>query len=467
VLTGEQYLHPVLEGKRWLEAVRTEAPRAFSRLALPSSPALEPVLARALAKSPVDRYGSVAGFRDRFVEAARGDLTRHHPAATPRRWTPPGLSSALTDRLGLDGDLDGALSRPTASINFGSAGIAYLFYRASCLLDRADLLALADVWIERAKLAIETVPSDACFDPAVGLEPGTVGRTALYHSAVGIHCVDGLVACVLDDRERADAAIKRFAAAAETTDVRNDLTTGRAGHLIGCSSLLEAARAAGYAENRLLELGRRRQAELVSQWRSCDDAVAGAGDPFLGVAHGWAGVAFAMLRFNSVSLEPVPSTARAILDELESFAVKDGDRAAWPRGPGDDVIWPGWCHGSTGYAMLWAQAHRVLSDDRFLDLARMAAEHSWSEPAPAGHLCCGAAGEAFASLGLYRLTDEGAYVDRARSTLDRAVGLVGSPAMRRNSLYKGDVGVALLEVELEEPFLSAMPMFEGEGWPES
>jgi hypothetical protein len=36
--------------------------------------------------------------------------------------------------------------------------------------------------------------------------------------------------------------------------------------------------------------------------------------------------------------------------------------------------------------------------------------------------------------------------------------------MSPNSLYKGDLGVALLETEIDEPFLAAMPMFESERW---
>jgi hypothetical protein len=465
LLTGEHYLHQVLEGNRWLEAVCTQPPRAFRRLALPSSPAIESVLGRALAKDPADRYGSMEEFRDSFAAAVDVDLRDEQPAPATRVWSPPGFFPALAARLDLDGELDRALSRPTATVNYGAAGIAYLFYRASCLLDRPDLLALADVWIERAKRALEEEPSDACFDPRVGLEPGTIGRTALYHSAVGVHCVDGLIACLLDDRERADASVGRFVAAAETTDPRNDLATGRAGHLIGCASLMEAIRAAGFAENRLLELGLARQAELASDWSSCAEAVAGSEDPFLGVAHGWAGVAFAMLRFQPISLEPPPAALMEMLDELESLALKDSERAWWQRGPGDDVIWPGWCHGSPGYAMLWAQAHRVLSEDRFLDLARMAAEHVWSEPATVGHLCCGTAGQAYAFLSLHRVTGEGVQVDRARSMLERSTAFIGSQGMTQNSLYKGDVGVALLEAELQEPLMSAMPMFESEGWP--
>jgi len=373
--------------------------------------------------------------------------------------------AATTARLDLDGELDRALERPTASVNFGGAGIAFSLYRASCVLDRPELLSLADVWIERARQALEQHPSEACFAPAFGLEPDTVGTSALYHSGVGVDCVDALIACAMDDRERADRAVGRFVDAATRTRGRNDVTTGGAGHLIGCAALIEATRAAGYAENRLLGLGRMREAELDADWRSSADGVAGAGDAYLGVAHGWAGVAFALLRFSAVSRRAPSSAVRAMLDELERRAIRKGDLAWWPRGPADGVVWPGWCHGSAGYAMLWGLAYRELSEDRHLDLARRAAAHTWSEPAPMGHLCCGAAGQAYAFLCLHRLSGEGGFADRARAMLDRATTFVGSAGMTQNSLYKGDIGVALLEAELEEPFFSAMPMFEGEGWP--
>lgn len=466
LITGEQYLQQVLEGRRWLEAVCARPPREFSRLAIPPSSAIESALGRALSKDPDRRFASMAEFRARFADAVDADRRRRPsgPGAA-RSWTAPGLFPALASRLDLAGGGESLLSRPTATVNYGSAGIAYLLYRAACVQERADLLALADVWIERAKRALGESPADACFDPGMGLTADTVGTTALYHSAAGVHCVDALVACAIGDRDRAEAAFERFAGVAGGSEPRDDLTTGRAGHLLGCASLVEAARAAGFAEGPLLDLGRRRRAELTAAWRSCADVVSGAGEAYLGIAHGWAGVAFALLRFRAVSLEPVAPETAAILAELERLARGHGGRAWWPRGPEDEEVWPGWCHGSAGHAMLWAQAHRVLADDRSLELARMAAEHAWSEPAANGQLCCGSAGQAYASLCLHRLTGDGIYVDRARKLLDRSMMFIGSAGMTPNSLYKGDVGVALLEAELAEPFLSAMPLFESEGWP--
>jgi serine/threonine protein kinase len=465
LLTGEGYLHAVLEDRRWLEAVCTQPPREFSRLAIPPSPNIEAVLSRALAKDPDDRFESIAQFRDGFAKAIDADLQPDPPSSAAPSWAPPGLFPALTARLDLDEGINRVLSRPTATVNYGAAGIAYLFYRASCVLNRPDLLALADVWIERAKLALAESPSEACFDPRIGLDPRTIGRSGLYHSAVGVHCVDTLIACVTGDLRRADAAVERFVAAAETAEGRDDLVTGRAGHLVGCVCALEALRAGGYGEERLLPFGRRRHAELLAKWSSCAVAVAGTDEVYWGVAHGWAGLAYAMLRFNSLAHEPVAPEVVATLDELAGHALTDGGRAWWPHGPADDVVWPGWCNGSAGYVMLWSLAHRMLSGDRFLELARMAAEHSWSQPPMTGQLCCGAAGQAYAFLSLHRLTGEGRYADRARAMLDRAMTFIGSPGMIQDSLYKGDVGVALLEAELSEPFLSAMPLYESEGWP--
>lgn len=149
----------------------------------------------------------------------------------------------------------------------------------------------------------------------------------------------------------------------------------------------------------------------------------------------------------------------------EGARLGDG-QAWWPLGGHNVDVWTGWCHGSSGYVLLWTYAQRFFADQELAPLAVMAGEHAWAQrPADTGHLCCGSAGQGYAFLALHRLTGDGAYVDRARQRLDHAVGFVGTRAMSPDSLYKGDLGVALLEVELSDPFLAAMPLFEPEGWP--
>jgi serine/threonine-protein kinase len=176
-------------------------------------------------------------------------------------------------------------------------------------------------------------------------------------------------------------------------------------------------------------------------------------------------MAYGMLRFAEASGEPVPPQVIDTLDGLSAAAVIADGAASWPLGLQNADVWTGWCHGSAGHALLWSQAQKSLGSDAFLELAIMAAEHAWrSAPPDVGHLCCGAAGQAYAFLALHRLTGKGLYVDRARRRLEESVAFVGTRGMSPDSLYKGDLGVALLELDLSEPLLAAMPLFESEHW---
>ena len=82
-----------------------------------------------------------------------------------------------------------------------------------------------------------------------------------------------------------------------------------------------------------------------------------------------------------------------------------------------------------------------------------------------GDLCCGLAGRAYGLLNLYKHTGESEWLESARQLADRAVVAIQQYSLRRQSLYKGEIGVALLQADLERPELSAMPFFEHEGWP--
>ena len=111
----------------------------------------------------------------------------------------------------------------------------------------------------------------------------TVGQAALYHSAVGMHCVDALIACSANQPLRLSDAIADLVVAASVPERRADLVTGHAGRLIACATVLEALAALGYDEERerLLALGQRRRGELLGVWGPVDRALPGASEPFL------------------------------------------------------------------------------------------------------------------------------------------------------------------------------------------
>jgi serine/threonine-protein kinase len=48
---------------------------------------------------------------------------------------------------------------------------------------------------------------------------------------------------------------------------------------------------------------------------------------------------------------------------------------------------------------------------------------------------------------------------------DRAAERIRDRPFRRDSLYKGEVGVALLVEELDGALPAGLPLYEPEGWP--
>ena len=69
-------------------------------------------------------------------------------------------------------------------------------------------------------------------------------------------------------------------------------------------------------------------------------------------------------------------------------------------------------------------------------------------------------------MALYRESGDVEWRDRAFVLAERAAGRrKGADDIARQSLYKGDVGVALLAADLAHPEGAVMPFFEAEGWP--
>ena len=84
-----------------------------------------------------------------------------------------------------------------------------------------------------------------------------------------------------------------------------------------------------------------------------------------------------------------------------------------------------------------------------------------------GDLCCGLAGRGYALLTAYRATGDDTWLARARQLGDRAATAVRAESLRRDSLYKGEIGVAVFAADLSRPSESAMPFYDREGWPTS
>jgi eukaryotic-like serine/threonine-protein kinase len=463
LLVGRPYIDFSLQRELMLRQIVEERPVPFIRHGAMPWPDVERVLGKALAKSPADRFASVAEFAAELSRAG----ARTVPTIAARGDASDFLAGVLR-RYGIDSDAYRALENPAAlcSVNTGAAGIAYALCRIASMREDSALLALAEIWIARAECNSSNERAVYCEE--YDLTPASIGRTSLFHTSVGVSCVEALIGVALGDGARIGQAIKRFLARAEGESISLDLALGRAGLLLGCAVLfaaLPAETAAGNARTAIAALGDRIDGEIRRKLAGLPPLGEG-GELNLGIAHGWGGALFALLRWREACRRGGPDAALEIyLRALAAHAEPAGDglRWRWMTGrPDVKEYMPGWCNGTAGLAQLWTLAERSFADENYAELAHRAALNAWQEPSNLGDLCCGAAGRSYAMLNLYRQTGDAVWLGRAHDLANRAVASIQQRSMKRDSLYKGETGVALLIADLERPELSCMPLFDAE-----
>ncbi len=470
LLTGAHTHTFSLEQEEMLRQLLEEPPLPFERHEVHDLRAVAQVVGRALAKQPEERYASVADMRTAFHDAAVEDLRTCPREASVRRESGAArllLEEVLVRLAAPGGELfaEGP-GAPTASVQNGAAGFAYALMRIAGIRGEEGLLGQADLWSVRALR--ESPESDAFYNEELEIASETIGERSLHHTLPGVHAVASLVAGAYGDEHSQRVALEAFLAEAGRPCEHFDVAFGRAGLLLGCALLLEGLppaiedaplRALGSALSDSLAAQSAAQPEIAAceEWRS------------LGAAHGWAGVLFALLRWREVAGAELDPTLGERLAQLAALGQPAGRGMLWPHGAGEapqaNPIAAGWCNGAAGYVPLWTLAHRLTGEDAHMRLARAAAWTAYEDPTEVGDLCCGLAGRAYALLNLHRHGGEDAWLARARDLADRAAAGIRRVTLRRDSLYKGEVGVALLAAELEDPQHACMPLFEGEGWP--
>jgi hypothetical protein len=468
LLTGT-YTHTFsLERDVMLRQLRDEPQLPFDRVGLHGLDEVEGSLRRALAKDPAARFASVG--------ALLHDLRRARASASPTR--PRSIHPAgrgpvdeVLVRLTAPGELLAAgVPAPTASVANGAAGFAYALLRIASIRGDAHLLASADLWAERA--AGWAGAPEAFVSGELDLVPETVGERSFYHHEAGVYCVQAMVAAARDDGVARRRAVDEFVRAAERPCAHLDVAFGRAGLLLGCAHLYESLPDGGPADQRatLKALGDHLSAGIAVELDSAPPIPDGHSLTRLGAAHGWAGWLYALLQWAAASGGSPPEGIPERLAQLAALGRPVGRAIHWPldaRAPvTEGALTSSWCNGAAGHVPLWTIAHSLLGDQRYLDLAAAAAWATYGkqETAP-GDICCGLAGRAYSLATLHRHTGDEQWLARARLLGDRAAERIRDRPFRRDSLHKGDVGVALLLEELRAPTSAGLPLYEPEGWP--
>ena len=303
--------------------------------------------------------------------------------------------------------------------------------------ERLARYAIADI-VDEAKASLEPRPGGVyeglagevyalrALGETVEVESlGKVNNPGLAEGQLGLAVVSG------------DKKLAMRAARASIESTNNDLLDGTAGALIA-AVLLGLDDVARVAIERLWSTW-----TFDSKLRACiwTHEVGGRRVQPLGMAHGLAGNAYALLRAGGYQS---PLHQRELLDRvvegLTNTALSERSLMNWPPEPGAPAkeLRVQWCHGAPGIVcgLAGAPAHREL--DRLL-LA--AGELTWTAgplKTSAG-LCHGTAGNGFAFLKLHRRTRDSKWLERARRFAMHAI------AQRKSErgLFNGDLGVAL------------------------
>jgi serine/threonine-protein kinase len=451
-----------------LGQIRDLTPRSFADSKAEPWPELETVLAIALHKKPSRRFASLSAFAD-ALKGCDLKLGAGAPAALKSKNDGAGASLDLLVSDTLTRLVPGSWSvgnyaaeTSNASAHSGASGIAYALYRIACARDDPDLLAAADLWSCRA-MARRDDP-DAYFDAAEDVTPNNVGRISLVHSATGTAYVHALIAMCAGNALAAQRAIDTFVRAGDSRSDNPDLFLGRAGLLVACAGLLGAAGTAdgGLRTTEITDMGRRLAAE-IGQEVATRPPIGRGPCVAIGVAHGWSGMIYALLRWSEADGGPVIDSIEMRLDQLAACARPHADGMRWPiriGGDADDSHMPGWCNGGAGHVHTYLLAFERFGRQDFLDLAvRSASQAIVDGRGGAPFLCCGMTGIAYAALALYRISHELRWRDAALHCAEAAMSDIRSPRLPWASLFRGMVGTALLAAELACPDEAVMPMF--------
>lgn len=315
---------------------------------------------------------------------------------------------------------------------------------------------------------------NAFYSDEIEVTPAVAGTISPYHTASGLHAVQALIGHAMGDVTSVQTATRAFAAAASGPCENLDLTLGRSSVLLSASTLLEALAGAPSADRAAVTAtGGAALREVWNKLDSYSPISEAAEIRYTGIAHGWAGILYASLRWCRTSGAPLPAGIGERLQQLAERAEETGRGARWKWSIGGrvskDSYMSGWCNGSSGFVHLWTLAHRTFGDARHLALAQKSAWNVHESRGAGASLCCGDAGRAYALLNLYRHTGEPEWLQRAKDLTERGAREALESATGDNryalSLYKGQWGLALLAEELAKPERACMPFFEEEGWP--
>lgn len=468
--TGGFPIDHSLDRATMMRQIATAPPQPFSTRGVPPWPDLEAVLHRALATRSRDRFASMDDLVRALTQVCVPPLHRHGATGMPTPTTLDRVVDRFLARMDVRQPAFTTPARaPRCSVMLGTAGTAFALYRIAMLRDDGPTLALADAWLSRVEHdAVKPLAFDA---PDDGLDMAGLGPVSPFHADTGVHVVRAMLAVAMQQPDAARSSVLVFCDRITQPWPRRDLTLGRMGAVLGCTLLVEALPASmPESITTLRTTGDILLDQLWDELGRLGRIGNGTDIEDHGMAHGWAGLIWATLRWCRATSRALPDTLESRLAELADGAEPLGRGVHWAQrvtGSLPSVLAThqvaGWCNGPAGFVQLMALGQLHFPRAGYGRLMEASAWSTWEAPSTVFDLCCGLTGRAYALLCCYQASGAPEWRDRAGILAGRAFQFFEStnePVHRPTSLFKGEAGLALLAADLRRPEQATFPFAE-------
>jgi len=467
LFTGASYINFSLRTEKMEEQLRLEKPRTFFEVSTEPLLELEKILNKALEKNPKNRFKTLNKF-----SSSLNTLLNKRMAHTLLNINEGQRDAFVSKTFNLFSEKsslynEGLPQGPLSTIFYGEAGIAYALYRYALTLDSAYHLNLAEQWIDKA---FTHAPDDNAFsNPLFETEDNLVTEYSTYNQLPGLYVVLAFISYAKGDFSKVKGCVSKLLDSChKSTTVGKDLTLDTLGVALSLIHIVQRD-IKDILKDKCIEIEQAIEKILNPILYDIDNAtLIISTSTNLGIAHGIAGQLYAVLKWYEYKRM---SPSRKFFTQLDTLI-----KHTVPYGSGICIPWrsaeqkefhtiSGWCNGSAGIAMLLCETVQITQEEKYLPIIEKFIWHCWEDSATNPNLCCGLSGRAYALSYYALLSNKSIWQTRAIYLADKAIEsskTVNLEEMPIHSLYKGQLGVGLMALEVTNTNQVSMPFFANE-----
>jgi len=467
LFTGASYINFSLRTEKMEEQLRLEKPRTFFEVSTEPFPELETILNKALEKNPKNRFKTLKEFSNSLNTLLNKHMTDtiSNINETKRDKFISKTFNLFTENTSLYNE--GLPQGPLSTVFYGEAGIAYAMYRYALTRDSTYHLNLAEKWIDKA--FAHSKDDDAFSNPSFDTGNTLVTEYSTYNQLPGLYGVLAFISYAKGDFTKVKGcASKLLSYCHKNKSTGKDLTLDILGIALLLIHILQRD-IKDILQDKRIEIEQAVEEIIKPSLHNVDSVtLITSSSTNLGIAHGIAGQLYVVLKWYEYRQIKVSSKFFMQLDKLIALTI--------PYGSGICIPWrseeqqnfhtiSGWCNGSAGIAMLLCDVVKITQERKYLPIIEKFIWHCWEDNTTAPNLCCGLSGRAYALAYYGHLSKNPIWQTRAQYLADKAIEsnyTVNPEDMPTHSLYKGQLGIALMALEIASTSQISMPFFASE-----